>query len=86
MSKMHPFGLSLVMYERVDSTIKMILKGWKNAAHRRCHQLGKVYSRGTFGPFSFSLLSASVKLKPAQRKRILVSICSPRQYISNDYT
>jgi hypothetical protein len=48
-----------------DKTIRIILKGWKNAFHRRCHQLGKEYSSGTFRPFSCSLLSASVKLKPA---------------------
>lgn len=63
-SIMHPLGLSLVMYESTDKTIRMILNGWKNAFQRKCHQLGKVYSRGAFGPFSFNLFSASAKLKP----------------------
>lgn len=73
MSIMHPFGLSLATQERADSIIKIILKGWKKACHRRCHQFGKVYPRGTFGPFSLSLLSASVKLKPAQIIQIQIS-------------
>jgi hypothetical protein len=37
----HPFGLSLAMYDSTDKTMRMILKGWKKAVHRRCHQLGK---------------------------------------------
>lgn len=66
MSMINPFGLSQVMNDRTDKTIRMIMKGWKREFHRRCHHLGKEYSSGTFGPFSLSLLSASVKLKPAQ--------------------
>lgn len=69
-SIMHPFGLSLVIYATADKTIRMILKGWKAAFHRSCHQLGKLCSGGTFGPFSFNLLSASVKLKPAKNINI----------------
>jgi len=57
------------MKDREDKTIKIILKGWKRAFHRRFHQLGNEYSSGTFGPFSRSLLSASVKLKPAKNSR-----------------
>lgn len=40
-SMIHPFGLSLVKYEITDKTINMILKGWKKAFHKICHQLGK---------------------------------------------
>lgn len=69
MSIILPFGLSRAMNERADKTIRIILKGWKRAFHRRCHQLGKEYSSGTFGPFSCSLLSASVKLKPVRNSR-----------------
>jgi hypothetical protein len=49
------------MKDREDKTIRIILKGCKRAFHRRFHQLGNEYSSGTFGPFSRSLLSASVK-------------------------
>lgn len=74
MSMMKPFGSSLAMNDKVDKTIRIILKGWKRAFHRRCHHLGKEYSSGTFGPFSRSLLSASVKLKPAQKFKNTLSI------------
>lgn len=57
------------MNDNEDKTIRIILKGWKRAFHRRCHELGKEYSSGTFGPFSCSLLSASVKLKPAKNSK-----------------
>jgi hypothetical protein len=60
------------MNDVADKTIRIILKGWKNAFHRRCHQLGKEYSSGTFRPFSCSLLSASVKLRPAKNSRTLL--------------
>jgi len=64
-SMINPFGLSRAMNDITDRIIRMMLKGWKRAFHRRFHHLGKEYSSGTFGPFSLSLLSASVKLKPA---------------------
>lgn len=57
------------MKDREDKIIRIILKGWKRAFHRRFHKLGNEYSSGTFGPFSRSLLSASVKLKPAKNSR-----------------
>jgi len=66
----NPFGQSRAMNDITDKTIRMILKGWKRAFRRRCHHLGKEYSSGTFGPFSRSLLSASVKLKPANNRKI----------------
>lgn len=65
MSIMLPLALSDVRYESAAMTTRIILNGLIKAVHHSFHQLEKLWSIGMFFPDSLSLLSASLKLKPA---------------------